>query len=127
MKLSTIKRLLIEGLPNDVKKWIPGLIQPLNTFLDQVTRALANELTVNDNLKAQQWSVTIGANQTYPIRLSYRLNERPTAVFVGRIVASGGTAVPAYSFEWTWKGESIEVTFNSLSAVEYNVTLIALV
>jgi hypothetical protein len=127
MKLSTIKRLLLEGLPSDVKKWIPGIVQPLNQFLDQVTRALANELTVSDNLKAQQWSVTIGANQTYPIRLAYRLNERPSAVFVGKIAASAGAAVPAHSFEWTWKGESLEVRFNSLSAEEYNVTLIALV
>ena len=127
MKLSVIKRLLMESFPADVQKWAGALVTPLNSFLDQVTKALANELTVGDNLKAQVWPVVIEASQAYPVRLSYSLNQKPSAVFVGRIAAQDGSSVPAHSLTWTWYGNSIEITFNSLSSVKYDVTLIALV
>lgn len=125
MKLSTIKRVLTESFPSDVQKWIGSLVSPLNNFLDQVTRALTNELTLADNLKAQSWVVTLEAAQTYPIKLAYNLNQKPSVLIVGRIASQDSSAIPAHSFTWTWYGDRVEVTFGSLSAVKYDVNITA--
>lgn len=125
MKLSVIKRILVESFPSDVQKWIPAIVQPLNSFMDQVTKALSSGLTVRDNFKTQVYSVTLSATQTYPLTISYDLNEKPLEVRVARIAAQDGSNIPAYSFTWTWKGNQLDIKFNGLSAVKYDVALIA--
>lgn len=125
MKLSVIKRILVESFPSDVQKWVPAIVQPLNSFMDQVAKALSSGLTVRDNLKTQVYTITLSASQTYPLAVSYDLNEKPLEVRVGRIAAQDGSALPAHSFTWTWKGTQLDLTFNGLSAVKYDVILIA--
>ena len=125
MKLSVIKRILVESFPSDVQKWVPAIVQPLNSFMDQVTKALSSGLTVRDNFKTQVYTITLSASQTYPLTVSYDVNEKPTELRVARIAAQDGSALPVYSFTWTWKGNQLDMTFNGLSAVKYDVTLIA--
>jgi hypothetical protein len=125
MKLSVIKRILVESFPSDVQKWVPAIVQPLNSFMDQVAKALSSGLTVRDNLKTQVYTITLSASQTYPLTVSYDLNEKPLELRVARIASQDGSALPVHSFTWTWKGNQLDMTFNGLSAVKYDVILIA--
>lgn len=51
MRLSSIKTISKEDMARrgEVPKWIDPMIETLNTFIDQVTRALSGNLTFEDN------------------------------------------------------------------------------
>lgn len=125
MKLSVIKKLQVELLPPDVRTWFSQVAAPLNSFLDQSVRALTNQLTVRDNFKSQVNSVTIEGAQTYPIRISYKLNEAPVEVRVGQIYTNDGTALSVHSFSWKLNNGTLELTFNGLSSVKHTATIIS--
>jgi hypothetical protein len=127
-KISSTKKIIVEEFPNEVRSWLKKLIEPLNRFLEQVYYALVNGLTIRDNLKAQVKSVTVLANQTYPLKTAWDLNERPTAVLVAQITESTAGTVPVYSLSWVYDNGTIELTFVGLnSAKKYNVLILGMV
>lgn len=125
MKLSVVKKISLELLPADARKWFSVVAQALNSFLEQVTRALTNQLTISDNFKAQKYVQTIEATQTYPMKLAYSLNEKPSSVHIGQINTNDGSALNAHTFSWKYDNGNIEVTITGLSAVKHTVTFIA--
>ena len=127
-KINATKKLILEEFPSEVRGWLTKLVDPLNRFLEQAYFALVNGLTLTDNLKAQVNDLTIFENQSYPVKYSWRLNERPTMILVGQITVSNGTSVPAYSFSWIYNNGTVEATFNGLtSSNEYKVKLVGIV
>ena len=124
MKISSTKKLLIELLPEDVRKWFALVSGPLNTALDQYNRALTNQLTIADNLKTQKWSIVISATQDYPLKLTYKLNENPTVFHVQLLPADGSVATLTGQRIEVLNG-SVELTFTGLSAVKHSLTLVA--
>ena len=127
-KINSTKKLIIEDFPAEVRPWLKKLIDPLNRFLEQAYYALVQGLTTADNLKAQVNSFTVTTNQVYPIKFAWKLNERPTAVWVANITESTGAAVAAFSTSWVYDNGQVEVTLNGLSSSnEYNLKLIGLV
>lgn len=124
MKLAVVKKLLIEQLPDDVKKWFPIISNPLNTYMDGTVRALTGQLTLADNLKSQRFDITIESTQTYPMKLAYTLNERPTSVTVGQILPSDGS-IATYGMRWELSEGQLLISFSGLSAVKHSLTLVA--
>lgn len=115
-KINSSKKAILEDFPVEVRPWLKKLIDPLNRFLEQTYYALVQGLTTADNLKAQVNSITIPANQTYPVTIAWTLNERPTAVWAANISESTGAVVPAYSFSWVYNNGQVEITLNGLSS-----------
>ena len=103
------------------------VIDVLNRFLEQVYFALVQGLTTKDNLKAQVNAVTVASSQSYPIKVAWNLNERPTAVFVASIADSTGAAVQPYALEWIFNNGQVEVTLTGLAANEHKLNLLGLV
>lgn len=127
-KISSTKKLVLEEYPAEVRPWLRKMLDPLNRFLEQTYFALVQGLTTADNLKAQVNSLTVATNQTYPIKYAWKLNERPTAVWVANITESTGAAVAAFSTSWVYDDGQVEVTLNGLSSSsEYNIKFIGLV
>jgi 16S rRNA U516 pseudouridylate synthase RsuA-like enzyme len=126
-KISSTKKLVLEDYPAEVRPWLRKMIDPLNRFLEQAYFALVQGLTTKDNLKAQSNSVTVASGQTYPIKVAWNLNERPTAVFVASISDSTGAAVQPYAMEWLFNNGQVEVTLTGLAANEHKLTLLGLV
>jgi hypothetical protein len=124
-KISSTKKITIEEFPSEVRGWLRKLVDPLNRFLEQVYYALVNGLTIRDNLKAQCKPLTVAVGQTYPIKQSWGLNERPTAVLVAQIAESAGGSVPAYSMVWVYDSGTLEITFVGLDPTKkYNVSIL---
>lgn len=115
-KINSTKKLILEDYPQEVRPWLRKVFDVLNRFLEQVYYALVQGLTTADNLKAQVNSITIPANQTYPVTIAWTLNERPTAVWAANISESTGAVVPAYSFSWVYNNGQVEITLNGLSS-----------
>ena len=127
-KISSTKKVILEDLPAEVRPWMKKLIDPLNRFLEQTYYALVQGLTVSENLKGQVNTITVAANTTYPIEYAWKLNERPTAVWVANISDTTGALVPAFSTSWTYDNGQVKVTLNGLTAAnKYTLKLIGLV
>lgn len=128
MKLSTIKKIVLEDFPQDLRSWLPKLATPLNSFLDQVYKVLAKGITIADNLKAEKTTLTIFAGEeTKSIR--WGLNERPTLVLLGSITYSDGNIpVTQISINWVYLNGQIAVTFYGLDGVsKYKATIVGVV
>ena len=126
MKLSTTRRIGNEQFPGEPRKWLPSLLDPVNSFFEQVYYALTNGLTLRDNFKAQVHSTAIPAGSS-SVKFKLNINERPTEVRVAHIQphqTSG--AMAAWSMNWQLSQGTVEVFFTGLdSNTKYNITLIA--
>lgn len=128
-KINSVKRLVVEDFPSEVRKWLAKLIQPLNQFTSEVIAALSGGLTIADNFKSKKYELTIAASQSYPIKLAYTLNERPTSVQVAYCMEDTGTpSTPtvAYSVWWTYSNSELSITMIGLDAAKrYKLVLVA--
>jgi hypothetical protein len=130
MKISSSRKILLEELPSEVRKWFGTVQAIINPFFDQVYRVLTGGITLEDNIKAQKISIDIQANQVYPISVSYRLNERPYAVLLANIYEDNNTTqdVQNYSFNWYYVNGSIKIYFSGLDASKaYKAQLFSMV
>ena len=125
-KFSTIRRLVVEDYPKEVRPWLNKMIYILNPFLEQVYTALVNGLTFRDNSKAKVFSLIISAGETDK-KLAWDLNEKPTSVTIGQITKTDGTH-PDNQITMTWlytQSNQLDMKFNGLnSSNEYRVTII---
>jgi hypothetical protein len=127
-KITSIKRFFTEDFPSDVRPWISErLLVPLNQFIDQSIGALSGGLTFADNLKCKKYDIIIAASQTYPVKLQWALNERPSAVYIAQFVAQDNSTPSAtVSVYWLFDAGQISVTLIGLDAAKkYNIRLIA--
>ncbi len=123
------KRFLVEDFDAAQKPWIGKLLTPLNQYIEQVTGALNQGLTLADNLKAQVSDVSVIVGQTYPIKQAYSLNEKPRSVHIGAIRLSDGS-LPVSPFSVYWQPgqlqNTLELTFLGLDPTKaYTITVIA--
>tara|TARA_R110002126_G_scaffold42101_2_gene122005 strand:- start:5308 stop:5700 length:393 start_codon:yes stop_codon:yes gene_type:complete len=125
-KFSTIRRLVVEDYPKEVRPWLNKMIYILNPFLEQVYTALVNGLTLKDNSKGDVISLIIYAGETDKL-LKWDLNEKPSSVTIGQITLTNG-AHPTNQITMTWlytQSNQLDIKFNGLNASnEYRVTLI---
>lgn len=127
-KITSIKRFFTEDFPSDVRPWISErLLVPLNQFIDQSIGALSGGLTFADNLKCKKYDIIVAASQTYPVKLQWALNERPSAVYIAQFVAQdNSTPSASVSVYWLFDAGQISVTLIGLDAAKkYNIRLIA--
>jgi hypothetical protein len=130
MKISTSRKILLEELPSEVRKWFGTIQNIINPFFDQVYQILSGGITIGDNVKAQKISIQIQASQVYPIKVSYRLNERPYAILLANISENVGSnqVVQNYAFNWYYVNGNIEFYFSGLdTAKEYTATFFTMV
>lgn len=130
MKISSNKRFVTEEFDEAQRGWISKLIGPLNSFIEQVYQACSKNLTLSDNLKSQVCKVSISANQVYPIKQAYTLNERPTAVLIGQIHENPTESSPManHCMTWVYSNGTLELTFIGLDAAKaYSATIITMV
>lgn len=131
-KLPTQKRITPETFP-DQEKWIPQLLEPLNRFMEEVTRALNNELTVNENLDAVVRTVELDG--TYPVKFKWERKNRPRAAWIGQCRETSENHVtlstPIY-LDWVYTQEGmfqindvVGLTGPSASN-KFNLTIIAI-
>jgi hypothetical protein len=131
MRINSVKRFIKEDFPKESRSAFEKLLQPLNQFLEQCIRILQNGVTVADNMKSLKKELTIQANQAYPIKIAYTLNERPSFVVLGSLREdTGSPSAPASAVypHWEIKDNTLEVTMVGLDASKrYKITLIAIV
>jgi hypothetical protein len=130
MKISSSKKVILEELPSEVRGWFSKVTNIINPFFEAVYKILTNGITIGDNLKAQKFSLTIQANQTYPIEVAYTLNERPYTIQLAQIRENNSTSqvVQNYSFNWYIENNILKIYFAGLdSSKEYTANFYTLI
>jgi hypothetical protein len=125
VKLTSTKKLVIEDFPSDSRDLVKKLAQVLNPFLDQVNTVLGTNLTIGDNLKAQQVTRSLMAGTT-TCSINWTLNERPSDVRLAQLSRpDGSTPTAVFSMYWTYSNGVIKCTFLGLdSGKAHNVTIV---
>jgi hypothetical protein len=93
--LSSIKRILSESFPE--VKWIDRLLGPLNQFIEEVNRALNNQLTVAANMDGVVRTVEIDG--TFPVKFKWPRAARPTAAWIVNVQRVGGGDVVQHAYD----------------------------
>lgn len=125
MKLTNIKRLLVEDFPSQ-SAWIGSLLTPLSQFMENVTQALTKGLTIEDNMDQQITESTfLGSDQ---VQFKVNTRNRPKGVIVSNFVTVSGTAPtaavqPVWSYDSTTKTVTIDSWFGGLTSTsKYRAT-----
>lgn len=129
-KQITQKKILIENLPNDVKKWIPEITEPLNRFMEEVALALNNQITINDNMDAEIKMVV--ADGQYPIKFKLARKSKPKAAIIGQcreISESHTTITEALYLDWEITADGMFqinniADLNASATEKFNVTIL---
>jgi len=131
MKINSIKKIITEDF-QEQKSWIGKLVSPLNQFMDSVSSALNNRLTINDNMSGLTKSILVDG--TYPLKIAWPMSQKPTIVLVGNCKKVNGVHTPVTSavyVDWSVSSDgslSIDnVTGITASASDvYQITIVAL-
>ena len=127
MKINPSRKLIPEDFPAESREIIKRIGQIINPFLDQVTAALSNAVTIRENLKAQVIGIDLDSGISTAI-LPWGLNEKPTAVIVGQLTKGNQELVAQnYSLAWLFVDGKINITFYGLAATNHRATIVALV
>jgi hypothetical protein len=128
MKIVPSKKIIPEDFPPEGRELIKRISQVINPFLDQITQALTNSVTLKDNLKCKVIESKLAVD-TYALKLPWDMNEKPTAVFIGQITKNNKEKVTqVYSISWLYVDGKIEISFIGLpAATPHDVTIIAIV
>lgn len=89
MKLPSIKRVLREDL-KDAPKWVDGIIEPLNSFMQAVYQTLNHNVTLTENVASFVKELNYNTPSTYPIgleqmRFKNQLKVKPIGVLALQI------------------------------------------
>lgn len=128
MKISSIKKLVVEDFKVDVRETVQRLAQILNPFLEQVVQVLSGNLTLADNFKGKVFDIDLPAGtSTYTV--AWAINEKPTAVYIGQLTKSDLSTVSAvFALSWKYENEKIKLTFLGLDAgTKHKIKIIGIV
>ena len=128
MKISSIKKLVVEDYKSEMRETIQRLATVLNPFLDQTVQALSGNLTTKDNFKSKIYSIELPAGaSTYTV--AWVINEKPVDVRIAQLTKSDFSApAAAFALSWKYENEKIMLTFIGLNAsFAHKITVIGLV
>jgi len=127
----TQKRITAESFPEQ-SEWIGQLLEPLNKFMDDVTRSLNNELTVGANFDGVVQVVKLDGN--YPVKFKWPRTSKPKAAWIGqcREVSENHTTITtALYLDWEYVQDG-SFQINKVAGLSptttnpFNVTVIAI-
>jgi hypothetical protein len=132
MKISNVKRLIKEQLPNSIQPWIDQLLIPINNAITQFTNAFANQITISDNMLGVVKTFTLKTTD-FPFTFSHSLNVRPKILFIGQIQDTNSTpgifTVAPYA-QWDNSATASSVVIQTITGLDptkiYNVTIVLL-
>jgi hypothetical protein len=125
-KIQSIKKIIVEDFPADLRDTVTKLASVLNPFLDQVSSALSSKLSYADNIQCQKYDFQLAADVS-TIVLAWGQAEKPSAVYIGNLTKTNGEAPSAaFSLSSYHSDKKITMTFLGLAAgTAHNVTVIA--
>lgn len=134
MRLPTQKKVLKEDL-KDAPKWVDNLIQPINTFMENVYQCLNKNVTFGDNLASFIYTLTYTTPSTYPadvdqVEFLNQLKTKPIGVLLMQVYEKNTYTPPPgpVYVPWVETNGSIQVgTITGLEASKSYIIRLAVV
>ena len=104
-KIPTLKKILQENFPD--LPWMNQLAAPINTFIEEVTRAFNKRITFSDNFDGEVYEIL--TDGTYPLNISWNRPTKPRAVWIGAIRRLDGASASlsnAVQIDWTYNNKA---------------------
>ena len=128
-KIPAFRKIIIEQFPE--VKWISRLAFPLNRFIEEVSRALKNGLTVSENMDGAVKQFT--TEGSYPIKLAWTNVNRPKLCIIGKIEKADGSdpsLTSAVTLDWAFNGQELVINnvmgITPSSSSKFVITIMAL-
>jgi hypothetical protein len=120
VKITSLRRINKEDIAKagEVPSWLDALISPLNDFLDQVTSALRNRLTFEDNFQCAVKTIKVYSGVESEVSTGSRLSVRGVQVLDG-----GEEIISSFGFRRLTNG-NLGITVNFLTAADAEVTFL---
>lgn len=131
-KVPSFTKILREKFPGDLP-WINNLLQPINSFMNDVKQAFENRFTISENFDGEVKEVTV--NGSYPVKMSWGRTQKPSIGIIGKVEMTDGSDVTlpaAISLVWKYNNAS-EIQIDDViglddsSTKKYKLKLIFLV
>lgn len=139
-KLPTIRRIVKEDISNP-PVWIDQLINPLNTFMEQVYNALDRDLSIGENVRGTFRTISFTTRSDYltasPLLDGWEIQKvqdpigtKPTIVAIGQTtdVDSYKTITSPVGISWDYLNGVVRINYISglLASKKYEVKLLIL-
>lgn len=125
MKIQSQKRILREDLKG-APEWITGLIDPINSFMESVYRALTKNITFQDNIACFVREFKVTTDATYPsILASAQFNNtlKTKAIGVQVLQVVDNTYVPAAGPVYVpWVEDNGVITISNVTGLDPSKT-----
>lgn len=120
-KLPRIQRIIQEDFPG--RPWLAKLIYPINQFFESIYGALANNLTVAENLNAQIKSITFTSTDV-PLKFATTTLSKPTDLVLTKLSRSDSVVTTnAVTVDWSFSDN--QITINNITGLTASVTYTA--
>lgn len=127
MKLPQVKKILREDL-KDAPKWISGLIDPLNSFMENVYQALNRNITFRENVGCFIKEITYKTTSLYPvaedINFVNELKVKATGIFLMQAVDKADYRPAAGPVYVPWVENNGKIIIGAITGLEASKTYI---
>ncbi len=120
MKLPPTKKILREDV-KEAPSWISGIIEPVNSFMENVYQALNGNITFTQNINSFVKELTYRTTASYPVadQVSFtnELKVRATGVFVMQAFDRANYQAPAGPVYVPWVEDNGSILVSSITGL----------
>lgn len=80
-----LTRVTVEDFPKDVQKWIGKLVEPVNTFMEEVNAAFTRQININQNFAGRILTITVTVESSAFVEQKLSYPRKPKAILIGDI------------------------------------------
>lgn len=122
MRLPTQKKVLKEDL-KEAPPWVDNLIQPINTFMENVYQCLNKNVTFYDNIASFIYTVTYKTPVSYPadvdvVEFLNQLKTKPIGVIVLQVYDKANYEPAAGPVYVPWVENNGSITLGTITGLE---------
>ncbi len=126
MKLPVIKKILREDVKG-APEWISNIIEPLNTFMEQVYQILNHNVTFTENIASFLKEIVFTTTSAYPtmdpILFMTQLKTKAVSVKICQVYERA-TYVPKASTGIAWVDENGTIKVNQILGLDASTTYV---
>lgn len=122
MRLPTQKKILREDL-KDAPGWVSGIIDPINSFMENVYQSLNKNITLQDNVASNIKEITYRTDSSYPspqevVTFQNTLRASPIGIVLLQVYDKANYTPPPGPVYIPWVNDNGTITISTITGLE---------
>lgn len=122
MRLPTQKKILREDL-KDAPSWVSGVIDPINSFMENVYNSLNKNITLQDNIASFVKEITYKTDSSYPsaqeiVTFQNSLRTSPIGIMVMQVYDKANYTPAPGPVYIPWINDNGTITISTITGLE---------